>query len=207
MKPLKLTILSITLLTLLGCGKDPSPQASEHDKLVKKIRQALPRSWDLAESAGQILVFRKEPIRSHGCVGLDLGWVRHTELLRKDVEENGVTQDFKIRLLLRPKLDSAEYARIKAVNDQINVTKSTMIQGREFYEYDAMRSFDPRYRELPQYFTTDSSIYLQTTLDPWACIYPPEVARECEQVLQTLDTFFTRYPDAKSRTRWSWMAL
>jgi len=207
MKSLMLTIMSFALLTLVCCGNQSSPRPPEHSHLAKNIGAVLPQNWSLNESVGEILVFRKEPITSHGCVGLDLGWARHPELLQKDVEQNGVTQYYKILLRLGPKLDLAEYARLKATNDQIKVTKSTMIQDRDFYENDAMQSFDPRYTELPEYFNDGSSIYLQTTLHPWACIYPPEVARECERVLQTLDSFFTRYPEAEPRRTLSWMGM
>ena len=53
---------------------------------------------------------------------------------------------------MTPKVEFAEYSRLKASNDQITVTKATVIQDREFYEHDALRSFDLRYRELPEYY-------------------------------------------------------
>ena len=68
-----------------------------------------------------------------------------------------------------------------------------MIPGREFYEDDAMHSFDSRYRELPEYFDEASSIYVETTAHPYECMYPRSVAEECDAVRQRFDTLFTRY--------------
>jgi hypothetical protein len=123
------------------------------------------------------------------------------------VERNGVAEDYKIRLRLAPKVSLVEYAQLKNSNSQITVTKRTAIQSREFYEDSAMQSFDPRYRELPEYYDKDSSVYVETTLHPWECIYPGDVARECEKVRQALDSFLTRYPEAESRRGLSWMDL
>ena len=135
-----------------------------------RIGSALPQNWSLEESNGQIMISRKEPITSYGCIGLDLSWTKHPELLQKDLERNGVARDYKIRLRLAPKVSLEEYGQLKNSNSQITVTKSTVIQSREFYEDGAMQSFDSRYRELPEYYDKDSSVYVETTLHPWECI-------------------------------------
>lgn len=170
-----------------------------------RVKSLLSQNWSLEESYGQIIVSRKDPVRTHGCIGLDLSWTRYPELLREHVEKYGVTRDYKIRLRSGSRVDLAEYARLLESNSQINVTKSTVIKDREYFEDGAMKSFDARYRQLPDYYDKDSSVYLETTLHPWECIYPGEVARECESVLQALDSIFTKYPETKNRQVLSWM--
>ena len=200
-----LTIMPLFLLTLTSCKSDNIPRANELDSLASRIAAELPQNWSLEKSGDQIIFSRKEPIRTHGCIGLDLSWVRHPEMLREFVGEYGVTGPYKIRLRFGPRLDFAEYHRVNETNDQIRVNKSTVIQDREFFEDEAMRSFHPTYREQPIYYTEDSSIYVETTRHPWECIYPPVDARDCERVRLTLDTFFARYPEAKVRKSFSWM--
>ena len=56
-----------------------------------------------------------------------------------------------------------------------------------------MRSFDPRYRELPEYYDDTSSIYVETTAPVYECIHPNSVAEECESVRLKLDSLFSRY--------------
>lgn len=205
---MKFLVLALFLLTLISCEKDESiPRANELEALALRIGRELPVKWSVEKSENQIIVSRKEPIRTHGCVGLDVSWFKHPELLREFVERSGATRPYKIRLRFAPKLELAEYHRAYRVNDHIKVTKSTVIQDREFFEDDAMRSFDPSYRELPVYFTEDSSIYLETTRHPWECIYPTIDARECEQVLLTVDSFFARYPKAEIDKNFSWIDL
>ena len=190
---LPLIIISLLMVVLASCGQS-APSPVQQSELAIRIGWALPQNWTLEESKDQIIIARKEPVRSHGCIGLDLSWVRHPELLQEDVEKYGVTSDYKIRLRIGPRMDLSEYARLEDVNSQIRVTKSTMISNREFFEDGAMSSFDPRYRELPEYYDKDSSIFFGTTLHPWECIYPGDVARECASVLQSLDSIFTPLP-------------
>ena len=200
-----LPLIIISLLLVCSSCEPSAPSLPQQSELAVRIGWALPQNWRLEESKDQIIIARKEPVRSHGCIGLDLSWLRHPELLQEHVEKYGVTSDYKIRLRIAPRMDLSEYARLDEVNSQIRVTKSTMISNREYFEADAMSSFDPRYRELPDYYDKDSSIYLGTTLHPWECIYPGDVARECKSVLQALDAIFPRYPGSRSRGALSWM--
>ena len=204
MKRPPLIIVSL-ILVLFACCEKSAPPPVQPSELAIRIGWALPPNWRLEESKDQIILARKEPVRSHGCMGLALGWLMHPELLQEFVEKYGVTSDYKIRLRIGPRMDFSEYAQLEDVNSQIRVTKSTMISNREFFEDGAMSSFDPRYREVPEYYDKDSSIYLGTTLHPWECIYPGDVAKECERVLQALDTIFTRYPGSRSRRALSWL--
>jgi hypothetical protein len=200
-----LPVIIVPFLLGLGwCGR-ASPPPKQYSELAMRVKSVLPRDWGLEESNGQIIISRKEPVRTHGCVGLDLSWSRHPELLREDVEKYGVNRDYKIRLRSGSKVDLAEYSRLRESNSHIVVTKSTVIQNREFFEDDAMRSFDPRYRQLPDYYDKDSSVYEETTLHPWECIYPGEVARDCERVLLALDSIFNKYPEFDNRRVLSWL--
>jgi hypothetical protein len=118
---------------------------------------------------------------------------RHPDGLKQFVNTNGVTDTYQIRLRRGPTIDVSEYQRQKAVNNQIVVAKSTVMPNRKFLEDDAMRSYDSRYRELPEYYDDSSSIYLETNFGPYECIYPSVVARECESIRQKLDSLFRRY--------------
>lgn len=178
----------------MSCGKAPRAPIQKHSELATRIESVLPKNWSLEESNGQIIISRREPITSYGCIGLALNLISHPDLLKADVEKNGVAQGYRIRLRIAPKMSLEEYARLKDSNSQIKVGKGTNFPTREFYEDEAMQSFDPRYRELPEYYDKDSSIYLETTLAPTECVYPDDVARECEKVRQTFDSFLTRYP-------------
>ena len=201
-----LTVVMMALLLpgVFGCQK-ATPLPTHHEELVIRIRSVIPANWELQQTNGEIVISRKDLVRTHGCIGLDLSWMRHPELLRQFVEKYGVTRDYKIRLRSGSIVDPLEYARLNESNSQIRVTKSTSIQSREFYEDGAMSSFDPRYRQLPDYYDNHSSIYLETTMHPWECIYPGEVARECEHVLRALDSLFSKYPEAHPRSGLSWM--
>jgi len=190
---LSVIALLLLLLTFAGCRnttRAPLPQRSE---TAKRIEAVLPHNWELSESNDQIIISRREPVTSYGCVGLDVNLFRHLDLWKKHIEANGSRENYKIRLRFAPRMSFEEYARLKEPNNQITVTKSTIIQGRDFYEDDAMKSFDPRYRELPKYYYEHHSIYLATTLHPWECLYPDEVAIECENVLRSLGSLFTPY--------------
>ena len=204
MKHLLVVILALISPGVFGCQK-ATPLPTHHEELVIRIRSLLPANWELQQTNEEIVISRKDPVRTHGCICLDLSWAKHPELLRQDVEKYGVTRDYKIRLRSGSIVDPVEYARIKESNSQIKVTRDTVIQDREFFEDDAMNSFDPRYRQLPDYYDHHSSVYLETTLHPWECIYPGEVARECEHVLRALDSIFTKYPEVDNRRVLSWM--
>jgi hypothetical protein len=126
---------------------------------------------------------------------MDLALFRHPELLKDFVDRTGADLDYKIRLRFGPKMETQEYGRLKESNQKITVTKGTTISNREFYEDDAMQSYDPSYRELPEYFDDHQSIYLETNVPPGTCFYPHEVADECEDVLKNLDSLFMRYSE------------
>ena len=174
--------------------QQPPQQPLSNDAL--RIGAVLPGDWELSESNNEVLLVRKEQIRIYGCIGLDVALLRDADLFKEHVEKHGTNQDYKIRLRFAPKIDQEEYTRLKEVNDQIRVSKSTQIANREFFEDEAMRSFDPSYRELPEYHDERSSIYLETTLFPSECVYPEEVANECENVRKALDPLFERYSGA-----------
>lgn len=170
-----------------------------------RVRALLPANWSLVATRGEIIISRKEPVRTHSCVAMDLSLVTRPELLQQYVDEHGVTRDYKIRLRSGAKVDLVEYARLNESNSQIIVTRSTVIQDREFFEDGAMKSFDPRYHKLPDYYDKDSSVHVETTLHPWGCIYPEAVARECESILRAFETILIKYPEAKNRRVLSWM--
>jgi uncharacterized SAM-binding protein YcdF (DUF218 family) len=167
--------------------------AQPHSDYALRIGALLPGNWDLTESSDEILIIRKDPVRGYSCMGIDLALLMHRDLLKEDVEKNGTDQAYKIRLRFAPKIQVQEYARLKEANERIKVSKSTMISNREFFEDDAMKSFDPRYQELPEYYDEHSSVYVETTMFPWDCVYPDEVAIECENTLKALDSLFQRY--------------
>jgi uncharacterized SAM-binding protein YcdF (DUF218 family) len=169
------------------------PPVPVHSAYAMRIGAILPGNWDLTENNNEILLVRREQIRSYSCIGLDLSLLKHPDLFKEEVERTGYDEDYKIRLRFTPKISPEEYLRLKEINDRISVNKSTTILTREFYEDDAMRSFDPTYRELPEYYDGQSSVYLETTLFPWDCVYPEEVATECENALKGLDSLFQRY--------------
>src|SRR6185369_12274907 len=103
-----------------------------------RIGAVLPGNWELSESNNEILLIRKEQIRTHGCIGLDVRGLRDADLFKEHVEKVGVDQDYKIRLRFTPKINHEEYTRLKEGNDQIRVSKFTQIANREFFEDEAM---------------------------------------------------------------------
>lgn len=208
MRPiLVVCLLSFTFTSCTSENDETIPPANDVHAIASRIETQLPGNWSIEKTGDQIILSRNAPVRTHVCVNLDLGWVRHPELLAEFVEKYGVTRPYKIRLRFGRRLDLAEYQRANESNEQIKVTRDTVIPDREFFEVDAMRSFDPNYRELPVYFTEDTSVYVETTLHPWECIYPPADARGCESVRVIVDSLFVRYPEARIDTSFSWMAL
>ena len=175
------------------------PPLQPRSNYALRIGAVLPGNWDLSESNNEIVLVRKAQIRSYNCVGMDLALLGNLDLLKEHVDKFGFDEDYKIRLRLAPKMGYEEYLRQKEINDQIRVGKDTDIENREFFEDDSMRSFDPGYRELPEYFDEQSSIYLETTLYPWYCMFPEEVAIECRNVRGELDTLFQRYSVSEGR--------
>jgi hypothetical protein len=176
----------------LSCNKPATP-SRQLSSIAARIQSALPANWSLEEHGQEVIIERKEPIVRYPCVAMDVSLFRSPDRLNEYVKTNGVSDIYQIRLRRAPTIDVSEYQRLKVINDQIVVTKSTPIPNRKFFEDDAMRSFDSRYRELPEYYDDSSSIYLGTTLGPYECIYPNAVATECESIRRTLDSLFNRY--------------
>jgi hypothetical protein len=117
--------------------------------------------------------------------------------MKQYIAENGQSFDYRIRLRFAPKLALEDYKRIKESNDKIQVTMSTIgrIPYHEFLERDVLKSFDPTYRELPEYYDGDFSIFVGTTKPVGVCIHPEEVADECANVKASLDSLFKRYSE------------
>ncbi len=201
MKCLLLLASSVLLVNLFSCGKAVQGPPQERSELASRIGSVLPETWALQDGAAEVIISRKEPVTWYPCVGLDGNLMRHQDLMKEFIERHSVSGNYRIRLRRADKLDPAEYDRIKASNDQIVVTKSTVMPKGEFLEDDAMRSFDSRYRELPEYYDDVSSIYVETTAPPYECIYPNSVAKECVTIRQKLDSLFSRYSkDSYRRT-------
>jgi hypothetical protein len=189
-----LILLGLVLLaSILSCGKAIQRPPPEPSAFAARVKSVLPPTWALEENSQDVIIRRQEPVTTYSCVGLDVNLLVHPDLLKQFVDTNGAKDDYQIRLRRTAKLDLSEYLRLKAANNQIVVNKGTIISSRQFYEDDAMRSFDSRYRELPEYYDDSASIYLETTMFPWDCIYPNSVAKECEIIRQKLDSLFSRY--------------
>jgi hypothetical protein len=190
-----LLILSSSLLivNVFSCGKAVQPPRHERSEFASRIGSILPETWALQDGGVEVIISWKEPVTWYPCVALDANLMRHQDLMKEFIERHGVSGNYRIRLRRADKLEPAEYARIKASNDQIVVNKSTIIPKGEFLEDEAIRSFDPRYRELPEYYDDSSSIYVETTAPTYECIYPNSVAKECVAIRTKLDSLFSRY--------------
>ena len=206
MKKSTLLIVFLLLVGRSGCGQNAEPpvQMSEFD-LATRVRWVLPPNWTLEQHNQQLIISRKDPVRSHGCIGLDLGWFRHRESLYAFIDKWGTDVNYKIRLRLGPRVDMIQHAQLTESNSKILVTKGTILPHREFYESEALHSYDPSYRQVPDYYDKDSSVYVESNLHPWDCIFPDAVARECQSVLSGLDLVFSRYPGIGSLTAQSWL--
>jgi uncharacterized SAM-binding protein YcdF (DUF218 family) len=176
------------------------PQLQPRSNYALRIGAVLPGNWELGETNKEILLIRKEQIRTHSCIGLDVSMLDDADLFKAFVDKYGHDEDYKVRLRFAPKMGYEEYARQKKINDGIMLSKDTQIANREFFEDMAMRSFDPSYRELPEYYDENSSIFLETTLYPWDCVYPKDVAIDCANVRKALDTLFQRYDASEGRS-------
>lgn len=187
-------VLGLTSLAILSsCSRDAPKPSQTRSVFAARIESALPPNWSLEENGQEVIIARKEPIRTYTCVAMDVRVLHDPDSLKRYLETKGVTASYQIRLRRAAAIDVSEFQRLKAVNNQIVVTKGTPVPDRKFLEDDAMRSFDSRYRELPEYYDDSYSIYLETTLGPYECIYPGVVARECEGIRQKLDSLFSRY--------------
>lgn len=176
------------------------PPLQPRTNYALRIGTVLPGNWDLSENNNEILLVRNQQIRTHGCICLDLSVMGDADLFKDFVEKYGDDQDYKMRLRFAPKMGYEEYVSQKEVNDRIMLSKDTHIANREFFEDEAMQSFDPTYRELPEYYDEHSSIYVESTLYPWDCVYPEEVAIEGESLRKELDSLFQRYSVAEGRS-------
>lgn len=176
------------------------PPLQPRSNYALRIGAVLPGNWDLSENNNEILLVRNQQIRTHGCIGMDLSVMGDADLFKDFVDKYGYDEDYKIRLRLAPKMGYEEYVSQKEINDQIRLSKGTQITPREFYEDEAMQSFDPTYRELPEYYDERSSIYQESTLYPWECVYPEEVAIEGENLRKELDSLFQRYSVSEGRS-------
>jgi hypothetical protein len=192
----------ILLVTVTSCRTAVQAPRQERSEFASRIRTVLPQTWTLQENGDEVVIGRQDSLTWYPCVSLDVAMTRDQDRFLKFVETNGTTGNYRIRLRRTAKLDSLEYARLKRSNDQIVVTKDTIIPAHpEFHEDDVMRSFDSRYRELPEYYDDISSIYLETTAPVYECIYPNNVAKECDTVRLKLDSLFSRYSkDSYRRT-------
>lgn len=193
-------VFGLTSLAVFSACSSGAPKPSRaRSVFAARIESALPSNWTLEENGQEVIIARQEPITTYTCVAMDVRVVRDSDALKRYVQTNGVTDRYQIRLRRAAAIDVSEFQRLKAVNNQIVVTKSTPVPNRKFLEDDAMRSFDSRYRELPEYRDDSYSIYLETTLGPYECIYPGVVARECEGIRQKLDSLFIRYSSDNCR--------
>jgi hypothetical protein len=183
----------VSLATLSSCSHATQQPSQIASPFAARIESVLPPNWALEENGQEIIIGRKEPITRYTCVAMDVSVLRNSDTLKQYVNANGFTDRYQIRLRRATVINVSEFQRLKAVNDQIVVTKSTPVPNRTFLEDDAMRSFDSRYRELPEYYDGSYSIYLETNLGPYECIYPNAVARECEGIREKLDSLFNRY--------------
>jgi hypothetical protein len=197
-KPL-LLLLSVLTASVLSCGKDNKAPRQARSEFASKISGVLPPGWSLQEAGDDITIIRRDPVTLFTCVAMDVAVIRDEQRFRQYIDRNGVPATYRIRLHRGVRLESSEYGRLKAVNDQIVVTKSTEITIREFYADDAMRSYHSSYRELPEYYDDRSSIYVATTVGPYECAYPRIVAEECDNVRRSLDSLFNRYSDDSHR--------
>lgn len=204
MRPGLKSLVALSLLTVAGCERTPRAPVKLRSDYAVRIEALLPGNWDLNESNGQIVISRKEAITAYSCVSLDISLINRLDRMKEEIERHGSKEEYKIRLRITPKVEFAEYSRLMTTNEQIRVTKGTVIKNRDFFEHDAMRSFDPNYRELPEYYDDHSSIYLETTLFPWDCLYPNEAARECEGVLASLDSLFKSYRPSPRSWNLAW---
>ena len=186
-------LLSLILVIALSCGKAVVNSHQERSEFASRIATVLPPTWSLQEYDNEVTVTRQEPVRLFTCVAMDVSLLRDEDRFKQFVERVSVTSNFRIRMRRATRLEASEYMRLKSLNDQIVVTKSTLISNREFYEDGAMRSFDSRYHELPQYYDDSSSIYVEMTVHPYECIYPRAVAEECDMIRERLDYLFNRY--------------
>src|SRR5258705_9186843 len=187
-------LLSLILAVIaVSCGKAVVIPHQERSEFASRIAAVLPPTWSLQERDNEVIVTRQEPVRLFTCVAVDVSLLRDEDRFKQFVDRVSVTGNFRIRMRRAAKLEASEYTRLKSINDQIVVTKSTLISNREFYEDGAMRSFDSGYHELPQYYDDSSSIYVETTAHPYECIYPRAVAEECDMIRQSFDSLFSRY--------------
>ena len=189
----------VAFVMLSSCYRATSQPQRTRSAFAAQVESVLPTDWSLEENGEEITISRKNPITQFPCVAMDVAVLRSPEALKHYIEVNGISNTYQIRLRRAAFVDVSEYQRVKAVNDQIVVTKSTPVPDRKFLEDDALRSFDSRYRELPEYYDDSSSIYLETNLGPYECIHPNPVARECEGVRQQLDSLFHRYSSENRR--------
>ncbi len=183
----------VSLAALCACSRVAQKPSHNRSEFAVRVASALPPDWTLEENGQEVLIGRKELITHYTCVAMDVSVLGRPDRLKQYVATNGVTDRYQIRLRRASPIDVSEYQRLKRVNDEIVVTKATPVPNRKFLEDDAMRSFDSRYRELPEYYDDSYSIYLETNLGPYECIYPTAVARECEGIRQKLDSLFSRY--------------
>jgi hypothetical protein len=183
----------ILMAILSSCARVPQKASQQRGAFAARIESILPSNWALEENGQDVIIGRKQPITRYACVAMDVRLVRDAEGLKQYVNSNGITDTYQIRLRRATLIDTSEFQRQKAVNHQIVVTKNTVMPNRKFLEDDAMRSYDSRYRVLPEYYDDSSSIYFETNLGPYECIYPNAIARECESIRGKLDTLFHRY--------------
>ena len=195
-----IVLVIIFLVCLSSCRKQPQPPRPTRSAFSAKIESILPTNWSLEEDGQEVIIGRKVLVRTYTCVAMDVSVMRDPDKLEQYVNTHGVTDAYKIRLRLMPVMNFSEYQRQKAINDQIVVTKSTEVPNRNFFEDDAMRSYDSRYRELPEYYDDSSSVYVETNLGPYECVYPDEVAHECESIRLKLDSLFRKYSTDTPRT-------
>jgi hypothetical protein len=189
-----ISVFSLLFLSSLSsCGRVTQQVASTRGAFAARVESVLPSNWTVEESGQDVILRRKEPITKYTCVAMDVSVLRNSDTFKKYVDADGVTDVYAIRLRRGAAMDISEFRRLKAINNQIVATKNTPVPTGEFLEDDALRSFDSRYHELPEYYDDSTSIYVETSLGSYECIYPNAVAKECEGIRQRLDSLFHRY--------------
>lgn len=182
-------------------------QSSEISRMVDDIKGVLKKDWSVSQSGNKIFVVRQKPITVYSSISLPLNLKLDDERMEhwKDIEDYKITLEFKDYISDEKYFELAEINRKTEIDFRIleepmgefpgkgNYRPKTAKDEILFTKYqDALKNLP--YAKLPDLYTEQHSIYIETSRHTSSAFYYPHEESECRAVLENIYSFANPYP-------------
>jgi hypothetical protein len=170
---------------LFGCSNKPG---SALGKYAENLRAAVPADWIISASNN---VFRIESSRDVWLLGPNLpGSNGYTD--EQYAKNFGVKTKYQIVLTFAPKLSPEEYQRLREMRRPYEQVPQGMLPPGSASQRAQEAQVYLGQHPLPKFYNDDYSILVESPADSNG-IYPPEAAKQGEQIITWLKNNFGEY--------------